>query len=179
MSRAKSYGRQAPKNEAKPLGTKKGNKGRKPTAEERRKDFAVVAGKKVVDTQNDLEVTSLQPPITVAQSEPAPPEPQKEQHMTLTYKGLNKKGNAAIYSGAKTSVRFSLANFPGKTAPATIEVADGVFEAATAPKPTETKEERKARLAALPKPTEAERIARVEKNLAKRKAKLAAADASL
>lgn len=93
---------------------------------------------------------------------------------SLTLKGLNKKGTQAIYSGTPGTVRIGLAAFPGKTAPESIEVADGVFAIKT-PKVKLSKEER----AALPKPTEAEKIAKMEARLAKAKAKLASQSADI
>lgn len=99
--------------------------------------------------------------------------------MTLTLKGFSKNGKAAFYSGGALVQRYVVKGFEGGTAPQTIVVPDGVFAAPKQPKVKETKEERKARLAALPKPTLAERIAKREKQLEKDKAKLAAADASI
>lgn len=93
--------------------------------------------------------------------------------MELTFKSLSKNGKNAFYGGAATVIRIALSAFPDKQAPAVIDVNDGVFAPAKQPKVRETKEERKARLAAQPKPTEAEKIARAEAALAKRKAKLA------
>ncbi len=97
--------------------------------------------------------------------------------MHLTLKGLNKKGTTALYAGALGAVRISIAAFVNKTAPAVIDVADGIFAVKTpkTPKVKLTKEER----AALPKPTEAERIAKMEERLAKARAKLAAAQNEL
>jgi len=40
--------------------------------------------------------------------------------MTLTFKSFNAKNTAAIYTGAKNPVRFSLSAFPDKVAPPTI-----------------------------------------------------------
>ena len=93
--------------------------------------------------------------------------------MTLTLKTLSKNGKQAYYSGAAQIARFPLGIFPGKTAPQTIEVADGVFAVAAVkvPKVKLTKEER----AALPKPTFAELIERRRKSLAALEAKEAAA----
>jgi hypothetical protein len=79
--------------------------------------------------------------------------------MTVTFKGLSKNGKAAIYTGGKTTIRFSLLSFPDKQAPETIELPDGVFAEAAVkePKVKMTAEERKAARAARPKPTLAER----------------------
>lgn len=77
--------------------------------------------------------------------------------MNLTLKGLNKKGNTAIYEGTNGSVRITLSSFPDKTAPASFEVPEGLFVAKRQPKPKMTAEERKAARANAPKPTLAER----------------------
>lgn len=89
--------------------------------------------------------------------------------MILNLKGTSKNGKNAFYSGAASTIRIALKSFPDGTAPATIEVADGVFAGGKTPKRKLTKEER----AALPKLTEAEKIAQAEARLEKRKAKLA------
>lgn len=88
---------------------------------------------------------------------------------TLTFKNLSKNGKRAIFSGG---IHIPVSRIEGD--PAQAEVT-GPFKLAAAkePKVKETKEERKARLAALPKPTEAERIAQAEARLQKRKDKLA------
>lgn len=132
--------------------------------------------KKVVDSTPHTVISSTPlAPIVVPPA--APQAPKKEKVMQLTLKGLNAKRTTAIYSGTLGSVRIGLAAFPGKSAPESIEVADGVFAVKTpkAPKVKLTKEER----AALPKPTEAERIAKMEERLAKAKAKLAEANSDI
>lgn len=94
--------------------------------------------------------------------------------MTLTFKSLSKNGKAAMYSGAVTPIRLSLAAFPDKQYPQEIVIADGVFAGPKVAKVKLTKEERAAQRAAAPRPTEAERIAQAEARLEKRKAKLVA-----
>lgn len=133
---------------------------------------------KGVDSADLLSISLPQSPIP-ASTEPASAaaEPFKEQkHMTttLTYKGLNKKGNAAIYSGARTTIRIALANFDAKVAPQTIEVSRP-FVAAAQPKVKMTREERKAAWAARPKPTLAERAAAARVRADKLAAAVAAA----
>lgn len=91
--------------------------------------------------------------------------------MILTRKSISKNGKAAYYTGAAQTLRFPLGVFPNKTAPESITVTDDLFAPARQPKVKETKEERKARLAALPKPTLAEKIAKREAALAALKAK--------
>ena len=100
-------------------------------------------------------------------------EPSKEKMMTLTFTKLSKNSQTAMYSGAAVVLRVSCSAFPDKVPPTTIEVADGVFAPA---KEKLTAEERKALRKAQPKPTLAERIAKREVQLAKDKAKLAAAE---
>jgi hypothetical protein len=124
-----------------------------------------------------VECSSLVPVTAAAtDTQNAPPRALEEvKIMQLTLKGLNAKNTTAIYSGAPGSIRIGLSAFPDRTAPATIDVADGVF-AVKPPKPPKlTKEER----AALPKPTQAELVARMEARLAKAKAKLAEDDGIL
>lgn len=93
--------------------------------------------------------------------------------MTLTLKGLSKNGKQAIYAGSAQNVRIPVGNFPDKTAPETIDVADGVFVAAKQPKVKLTAEERKAARANKPKPTLAEKLAAQEKKAAKLREQLA------
>lgn len=156
------------------------------TIEEKRRDADRQAGigarriwrgsHKVVDTPPQDEIGSISAPLVAP---PVPPEPARRQTMTLTFKNLSENGKQAIYSGAARSIRFIVDGFVGDTAPETIEVADGVFKQPKQPKVKLTKEERAALRASQPKPTEAERIAKAEAKLAARKAKLAAAEASL
>lgn len=130
---------------------------------------AYATEQKGVDTTTRLSVSLAQPlPITATNVKLS-----RRMTMTLTLKGLSKNGKAAFYGGAAVTLRLSLAAFPNKTPPTTIEVADGVFSAAKAPKVKMTIEERKAARAAAPKLTLAEKIARREAALAKDKEKLA------
>jgi hypothetical protein len=179
MSKIKTYGKKMPKNEARPLGTKKPKKGKEPdptqfmSQAEKLEYVAFLAAQpmeKVVDTPNEKDVES---PIGVEAIQPdQPAAAQQEQNMTLTLKGLSKNGKRAIYDGAAISIHLPVGAFDGYP-PATLE---GPFKAKAVKqaKPKLTKEERAALRASKPKPTEAERIARAEANLAKRKAKLAA-----
>lgn len=131
--------------------------------------------KKVFDSTciptTDRADSSQMPPAGEPVAEgSAPSAAQEQKHMILTLKDLTKNGKSATYSGALFPIRFRLTVFPNRTAPATIEVADGAFAPAREKKAKLTKEER----AALPKPTLAEKIARREAALARDKAKLAA-----
>lgn len=118
---------------------------------------------------------------TLAPTAAIQPAARKDTIVQLQLKGLSKNGKQAIYSGAKQSVRFAVASFVGGTAPQTIDLPDGVFEAAPQPKAAMTPEEKaaaaaakKAERAAKPKPTLAERVAAAEARLQKQKDKLAA-----
>jgi len=77
--------------------------------------------------------------------------------------------------GRKASVAFPKTLF-GANAPDKLSI-EGEFADPRTAKAPETKEERKARLAALPKLTLAEKIAKREEALSKMKAKLAGGDA--
>jgi hypothetical protein len=74
--------------------------------------------------------------------------------------------------GRTGSVQFFKTLFNKDAVPATLKLT-GDF---AAPKVKETPEERKARLKALPKPTPAERLAKMEERLARMRAKLAKGD---
>lgn len=136
---------------------------------------------KPVDTRTDSLVRSTEPAAVPLPVIPAPMAQKAASSMTVTLKGLNKRKTVALYGGTPGVIRISLGAFPGKTAPEAMLVTapDGseVFavKAAKTPKVKLTKEER----AALPKLTEAEKIARMEDKLAKAKAKLEAKAASL
>lgn len=91
--------------------------------------------------------------------------------MTLILKGLDKRGRNAIYSGAAINLRLGVTAFPNKTAPASIEVAEGVF-AIKAVKVARTRLT-KAERAALPKPTLAEKLAKQEQRVAALRAQVA------
>lgn len=114
--------------------------------------------------------------------------------MTLTLKGLNKKGTAAIYAGLKSTVRIALVNFPGKIPSQTIDVAGDLVAAtpAKAKLSAEEKEQRKAERKAKRDAevaarreakknaaplTLAQRVAKAEERAAKMRAKLEAASA--
>lgn len=155
--------------------TEKQGVARKAGATESNVEKTSEADEKVLDNATDGEVGLLQD--AGPQAIPPSADSQQQEHpMTLTLKTLSKNGKQAYYTGSAQVLRFPLGAFPNKTAPQTIEVSGDVFVGPKEQKPKETKEERKARLAAQPRPTEAERIAKMEANLAKRKAKLEAAN---
>lgn len=152
----------------------KHKKHRSPKPVDRSKQGAALSGHPNVPLDKTSEAvvrSDSSAPITVPTSD-APAAQKVRKTMQLTLKSLNRKGTTAIYAGTLGAVRIGLMAFPNKTAPETIEVADGVFavKVPKAPRVKLTKEER----AALPKPTAAEKIAAMEARLAAAKAKLAA-----
>lgn len=113
-----------------------------------------------------------QSPITVDSAH------KEKKVMQLTLKGLSKNGKTAFYTGAANTIRVGVAAFTNKTAPQTIDVADGIFAGARQPKAKLTPEERKAARAAAPKLTLAQKIEKRRAALAKLEAKAAAGDAN-
>lgn len=94
--------------------------------------------------------------------------------MVLAFKGLGKSGKMAFYTGAALTLSIPVNAFVDKKAPATIEDLSVFAEPRVkAAKIVETKEERKVRLAALPKKTLAEKVAAAEARTEALKAKLA------
>ena len=88
--------------------------------------------------------------------------------MTFQLKGLNKKGNQAIFTSGRRQVRFGVKGFVDSVAPQTLEIAGPFVE----PKLKLTAEERKAAHAAKPKPTMAEKIAAAKARVEKLQASL-------
>lgn len=165
------YGKQMPAGEARPLGVSRQEFAAK--KEGAKKDFE---DRKIsLDRETQLEVGSQKLSATAIQPTPSVGQHNKEQNYmaTLTFKGLNRKGNVAIYSGLKTSVRIALASFADKTAPQELTI-DGPFTEGAAQKVKMTAEERKAARAAKPKPTLAERAAAAQKRADALAAKVAA-----
>lgn len=138
--------------------------------EQQRDGSVQLPAQKVVDTPPQSDVRSDHRISNGVAS------PRKDMTMTLIFKGTNGKNTHAIFSGAKGAIRIPLTAFENGVAPTELLIDDAVQAAPVKEKKVKlTKEER----AALPKPTEAERIARAEAALAKRKAKLAAAGEEL
>lgn len=109
-----------------------------------------------------------------------PPTKKEQEFMTLTLKGLDKRGRNAIYSGAAISLRFPVGAFPNKQAPPTIALPDGALagpKEAKTPREAMTPEQRKAARAAQPKLTLAEKVAKAEARTAALRDKLAKAGA--
>jgi hypothetical protein len=169
-------GKQMPKSNALPLGQRRA-KTQKPAAQKRAAEEQT-ASQEAVDTATDDVVSSPQVETITVHDEAITPQ-QQEKMMTLTLKTLNKKGNQAYYSGAAQVVRFAIGLFPGKQAPASIEVPEGTFVGpkVSTPKVKMTPEERKAAAAARPKPTLAERAAKAKERADKLAAQLAGATA--
>jgi hypothetical protein len=120
-------------------------------------------------------VVSTQPAIMPAAKSTTQ---QGERTVTLTLKGLDKRGRNAIYTGAAVSLRFPIGAFPDKTAPTSIEVS-GVagpkaLRASRVKMTAEEKAAAKLARANAPKPTLAEKLAAGEARLAKLREKLAA-----
>ncbi len=158
--------RKPPKSEARPLGT--------PRPKPAKKKIALV--QKVVDTPTAVEVDCHQQSEPQAIPQAADSVSQEQKVMTLTLKTLSRNGKRAIYTGAVQSINFTLGLFPGKTAPTSIEIPDGVFVPAKAPKVKMTAEERKAANALKPKATLAEKAAAAQKRADALKAKVDAAN---
>ena len=127
--------------------------------------------KKTLDSVPSVEVNSLQPLI--------PAVIRVELPMNLVFKSLSQNGKRAIYEAGPTTVHFTLNAFPGQP-PASIGIED-VFAApkVKVDKVAETKEERKARMAALPKLTLAERAQKARERADALTTKAAAAAVSL
>jgi hypothetical protein len=91
--------------------------------------------------------------------------------LTFTKNVQERKSQAEVYvaAGYPGSVRFSKTLFPAKVGPDAVTITADF----RAPRKEETKEERKARLAAAPKPTLEQKIAAQEAKLAKLRAKAA------
>lgn len=120
----------------------------------------------IVDSINAAEAAPNNQAAPAAQN-------QEKKPVTLTFKSLDKRGRNAIYTGAAVSLRIPIGAFNDKTAPpATIEIPDGSL-AAKREKVVLTPEELKAKRAAQPKPTLAEKVAKAEERAAKLREKLA------
>ena len=99
--------------------------------------------------------------------------------INLTRSDKQRSTQMVVYTvdGRPGSVRFSKTLFKDKNAPEKVTLVTEAFAGPKEPKRQETKEERKARLAALPKPTAAEKVARMEAKLAKLRQKVASEQA--
>ncbi len=142
-----------------------------------RKQSGKKKSKEVVDNPVPQEVSSHQSTPTSAL--PATPPANQEQNMDITLtlsKKPRKSTRIVIYESPLNSVQFLRTAF-GATLPETLTLSGDGFAEPKAAKVKETKEERKARLAALPKPTLAEKVAAAQKRADALREKLAAASA--
>lgn len=127
------------------------------------------AGQPVAGVEESQQIeTAIEPPI----NEP-PQAAEGPKTMTLTLKGLDKRGRNGIYTGAAVAIRIPVGAFPDKTAPASLEVGDGQLAGPKAKRSQMTPEERKAARKAQPKLTLAEKVAKAEERAAKLREKLA------
>lgn len=137
-----------------------------PQLKEERLERQVAAIKRAAETNEPLSTEQFGQPAEQAEGRTI---------VTLTLKGLDKRGRNAVYLGAAVSLRFPIAAFPGKVPPTSIPV-DGLA-GPRAPKAKLTAEERKAARANAPKLTLAEKVARAEERTAALKAKLPKSEA--
>ena len=93
--------------------------------------------------------------------------------LKLTRSDKTRKTLMVVFTvdGRPGSVRFAKSLFVDQQPPATLSITDDTF---AGPRKQETKEERKARLAAMPKLTTEQQLAKLEAKVAKMKATLAA-----
>lgn len=98
-----------------------------------------------------------------------------EKHMaiTLKLKGLSKSGKYALYSGLRTVARLSVTDFPDSK-PVDAFTVEGDFAGPRVPKEKLTKEQRAELRKNAPKPTLAEKAAKLEAKLAKLREQVAA-----
>lgn len=132
------------------------------------------APEKVVDNEAADAVSSVASTAAPAATDSAAPEAAtaKEKKVTLTLKGLDKRGRNAIYTGAAVSIRIPVGAFPNKSALPTFDV-DGLAGPKEKRAPM-TPEERKAARAAQPKLSLADKVARAEERARKLREQLAA-----
>lgn len=140
----------------------------------------------VSSTSTNVAADEAAGPTTETQAAAATAEPvNKEnkimadetiQNINLSRSDKQRSTQMVVYTvdGRPGSVRFSKTLFVNKAAPEKInaENFNTVFAGPRVPRAEETKEERKARIAAMPKPTAAEKVARLEAKLAKLRAKV-------
>lgn len=168
-----------PPGEATPLGTPRTKKTKAVKTPVKSAEKISVEVEKTVAQKTAVVVNSDQHTGTVAQ--PLEQEQEQEKKMenetvatptlTLTRKPATPKALSIQYGidGRRGSVRFSKSLFATAPDTITIPVIDGMAEV----KRKETKEERKARLQAMPKKTAAEKLAALEKKAERLRAKLA------
>lgn len=157
----------------------------KSVGQPKKKKSSSITKKDSAGVANDVEVESSteSTPDTPAAS-PIATSARSHNHMDLTLKRSTapRKDNRLViynFTDRAGSVQFLATLFGGTsktpaTPPDTLVISGEFAEAKPkVDKIKETKEERKARLAALPKPTLAEKVARAEKRTEELRAKLA------
>jgi hypothetical protein len=151
----------------------------KPQSKSQNKRKSAQTSEKSVDTTPATPVpltdTAIPPtkeiPMTTETTQtsdaPATPAP-----VLVSRNDSKRRSSMIVYTapGLKGSVRVSKSAFLNSEPPASLDLSGWPVATKTAKAP-ETKEERKARLAAMPKLTLAEKIAKREEGLAKLKAK--------
>lgn len=162
MSKAKTYGKQMPKGDARPLGTPK------PRLVKSKKESPISLD---TPSTNSVDFSQSVEPNAIPRTGDENTTAQERKTMTLSFKNVSKNGKNVFYTGAASVIRIPLSAFPNKQHPTSIDVADGVFAGAKQSRASMTPEERKAANAARPKLTLAEKIAQREKQLAALKAK--------
>lgn len=146
---------------------KKNQKGSKPTTPSKKSPTTPAE-----TTGQDAETTVSSPAVT--SDSPVSTNPTGAQPMadiTFTRNTAARKSLAEVYTaeGYPGSVRFSKTLFVNKTAPDSITISNPAF---AGPRVKETKEERKARLKAMPKLTDAQKLEKIEAKAAKLRAKV-------
>lgn len=174
-----------PKGEAKPLGTKKNPAGLKTVKSGNRQhthiegsvggaDHDAATGKSQAENATEEKIDNTEKVVDNAPSvgvnfsnrgnDAATETGDTKMEIVLSLDTKARKSSAVVYSGEglRSGVRIAKSAFANKTAPTTITIVSDSF---AQPKVKETKEERKARLAAAPKLTLAEKIAKREASL--------------
>jgi hypothetical protein len=102
---------------------------------------------------------------------------KKMAEVNLTRSDKQRSTQMVVFTfadGRPGSVRISKTAFADKKAPETLQLLTDAYAGPRIERKSETKEERKARLAALPKPTPAEKLAKLQAKLAKLQAQVGA-----
>lgn len=162
---------------------KKSRAAKKPLASKRATEVTSDRQTAGAETAQPAETASAEAqPATETTAAPAEAAPATEagstKVMEITLKRSDKQRSTqmVVYTVDERpgSVRFSKTLFKDKAAPPEVTLQSDAFAGPKEPKRVETKEERKARLAALPKPTAAEKLARLEAKIAKLRPKVEA-----
>ena len=175
---AGKIGNTPPKSQAKPLGQPKAVK------EPVDNPSAVAVGSETLPSSEPVTVADTNVADTVVTESSSAITPQQEKNTVelnltrqdITRKGTGRKNRLVVFTidGRQGNVYFAPGLFAKDAVPAALKIEGEGFSDPKAPKVAETKEERKARLAAMPKPTLAEQIAKADAKAAKLRAKLEA-----